>query len=43
MKEEEKKKYLEAVDIVCMNCICKTGDECKTCLVRKTCEEVFLK
>lgn len=36
MTKEEKKKYLEAVDLVCINCIYKTGDECKTCLVRKS-------
>ena len=36
MTKEEKKKYLEAVDVVCINCIYKTGDECKSCLVRKS-------
>lgn len=36
MTPEEKEKYLEAVDLVCINCIYKTGDECYTCLVRKS-------
>ena len=36
MTKEEKNKYLEAVDLVCINCIYKTGDECYSCLVRKS-------
>lgn len=36
MTKEEKKKYLEAVDLVCINCIYRTDNECKTCLVRKS-------
>jgi hypothetical protein len=36
MTKEEKEKYLKAVDVVCINCIYKTGDECESCLVRKS-------
>ena len=36
MTQEEKIKYLEAVNVVCINCIYKTGNECKSCLVRKS-------
>ena len=36
MTREDKKKYLEAVDLVCINCIYKTSNECETCLVRES-------
>ena len=36
MTQENKKKYLDAVDLVCINCIYKSGDECQSCLVRKS-------
>ncbi len=36
MTKEEKKKYLEVVDLVCINCIYTTSDTCKSCLVRKS-------
>lgn len=36
MDKTEKKKYLAAVDLVCINCVYENGDECQSCLVRKS-------
>ncbi len=36
MTKEEMKKYLEAVDLVCINCIYTTDSACGSCLVRKS-------
>ena len=35
-KEEAKKQYLEAVDVVCMDCAFLSEEECEKCPVRKT-------
>ena len=35
-KEEAKKQYLEAVDVVCMDCAFLSEKECEKCPVRKT-------
>lgn len=35
-KEEAKKQYLEAVDVVCMDCAFLSEEMCETCPVRKT-------
>lgn len=35
MSDKEYIEYIEAVDIVCMNC-CFGEDDCKSCPVRKT-------
>ena len=35
-KEESVKRYLEAVDIVCLDCAFLSEKECEKCPVRKT-------
>jgi hypothetical protein len=35
-KEESVKRYLEAVDIVCLDCAFLSEEVCETCPVRKT-------
>ncbi len=35
------KKFFEAVDTVCINCHYCREEVCKTCPVRKTCDELY--
>lgn len=34
------KGFLEAVDIVCLNCCCLSEETCKTCPVRQTVDQL---
>lgn len=43
MNKIEYKKFLEAVDIVCMNCLKLSEENCKNCSVRFTCDELSKK
>lgn len=40
MSEAEYSKYLEAVDLVCINCVENTTNEnvCENCPVRRSCD-----
>ena len=40
MNKEEYTKFLEAVDIVCINCLKLSTEECEKCPVRFTCGEL---
>lgn len=42
MTELEKKILLEAVDIVCLECICGNDEVCKDCPVRKTMDSLVV-
>ena len=35
-----RKEYLDAVDMVCINCHYGSDEVCETCPVRKTCDEL---
>ena len=41
MTDLEKKILLEAVDIVCLECICGNDEVCKDCPVRKTVDKLI--
>ena len=34
-------KYLDSVDVVCINCHYLSEETCETCPVRKTCDDVY--
>ena len=36
MTREERTEFIEAVDVVCLNCVCGNDEVCKDCPVRKT-------
>lgn len=36
MTEGQKKDYLNAVDLVCINCVYDNDHECECCMVRKS-------
>ena len=40
MNKFEYKKFLEAVDVVCMNCLKLSEENCENCAVRYTCDEL---
>lgn len=41
VKIENIRKYLDAVDDVCINCHYLNEKTCETCPVRKTCDDVY--
>jgi hypothetical protein len=43
MNKVEYKKFLEAVDAVCMNCLKLSEENCERCPVRFTCDELSKK
>ena len=41
VKIENIRKYLDAVDVVCVNCHYLDEKTCEKCPVRKTCDDVY--
>ena len=37
------REYLDAVDVVCINCHYLSEETCENCPVRKTCDDIYNK